>query len=89
MGYMVGMAKEFLYNKKNVIGLVVILNFLIGFILWNVGLTTIQAIVVIFLLFLSNMLVYTLGISQGIITMEILQTFYKTVKEKRKDKKKD
>ena len=86
---MVGMAKEFLYNKKNVIGLVVILNFLIGFILWNVGLTTIQAIVVIFLLFLRNMLVYTLGISQGIITMEILQTFYKTVKEKRKDKKKD
>ena len=89
MRQIVGIAEEFLSNKKNVTGLVIVLNFLLGFILRNVGLTTIQAIVVIFLLFLSNMLVYTLGISQGIITMEILQTFYKQVKKKRKYKKKD
>ena len=65
MRQIVGIAEEFLSNKKNVTGLVIVLNFLLGFILWNVGLTTIQAIVVIFLLFLSNMLVYTLGISQA------------------------
>ena len=89
MKNMVSMAEEFLSNKKNVIALVVLLNLLMGFILWNVGLTTIQTIVVISLLFSSNVLVYILGVSQGIITMEILQVFYKTLKENEKYKKED
>ena len=89
MRQILDMFEEFLSNKKNVMVLVAILNLLVGIVLWNVGLTTIQVIVVIFLLFLSNMLVYTLGISQGIVTMEILQSLNKTLKKNKKYIKKD
>ncbi len=89
MRQILGMFEEFLSNKKNVIGLVAILNLIVGFVLWSGELTTIQIIVVILLLSLSNVLVYTLGISQGIVTMEILQSVKKTLKKNKKYKKRD
>ncbi len=86
--YIIDMCDDFLTQRNNIIGLVALFNFLIGLTMWYSDLSTIQVIGVVVMLFINHFLIYTLGISKGIIGAEILRTLNESMKKRKKDNKK-